>query len=812
MSCSRSTVEEAKRLGASSHDRMTSVTSESNVPPSGFDPEGRSSGDAACASNDDSGSASPNFLKWAESLHLLLNDPTGLELFQEYLEQEDPDRFHMLKFWLACRGVPKQPSQDTAQYIKVIYKQLFLKIQQGINEELRKKVTQQIREAMKNEEALTVSVFNEPCKIVENVMNKVMYPNFLGSETYLNYVQKMQADMCNVDNNSREAPALPEEDELPIFSQPLPLPVVSEDKELTLDFHHTRKHRSQFPRSSLDPYSTRLSMQQCGSASHVNQHRRLYHYSYNPVSRQDSELQSLSSDARTDSMSDLTLYSVPDLSDHVGKNWETYAQKRHMQKQMRLMKENASLNQNPDGFKQIPRTSNPQVIENAKPQNPKQFASLLIEKLEKVKKEIESKELVVQKLSSINCTENENVCRISQQTLSDTSFLKPDEDDQDILDKHVSRIWSDQTPKWSPGFVTPVRPKSPDGRKFWPAHISPNKVSSHLTNAGNRLPGAHMSSHNTKRKDKYAYSLFSTDSGNGTDPAECSDYHHRKLNKGHPLRNSSRALSGSRRTVTTDSGVSMISGEEVHKPPHNKDKKIQSWLSMSKSPALIGAPENSCSSVMGEDNFLSCSSSTVKANSILSGYSHSSGRSRTVDRSVGSSKNIEPGQPFVADPSMPPFSFHSINPDIVVEELQRRLVQMEPKQNQNFFDSKNNVNTPESRISTRPYEFSQYSDSLKTANVPQRPSTLNRSSQNYTSVVCNFSDESVPYLLKVPGNPITLKMFKDHMPPKKGNYRYFFKTTYEDLDNTPIQEEITDDNQFLPLWKGKVNAQIKAIE
>lgn len=35
-----------------------------------------------------------------------------------------------------------------------------------------------------------------------------------------------------------------------------------------------------------------------------------------------------------------------------------------MQKQMRLMKENASLNQNPDGFKQIPRTSNPQVIEN----------------------------------------------------------------------------------------------------------------------------------------------------------------------------------------------------------------------------------------------------------------------------------------------------------------------------------------------------------------------------------------------------------------------------------------------------------------
>lgn len=44
----------------------------------------------------------------------------------------------------------------------------------------------------------------------------------------------------------------------------------------------------------------------------------------------------------------------------------------------------------------------------------------------------------------------------------------------------MSRIWSDQTPKWSPGFVTPVRPKSPDGRKFWPAHVSPNKVCNFL--------------------------------------------------------------------------------------------------------------------------------------------------------------------------------------------------------------------------------------------------------------------------------------------------------------------------------------------
>lgn len=43
-------------------------------------------------------------------------------------------------------------------------------------------------------------------------------------------------------------------------------------------------------------------------------------------------------------------------------------------------------------------------------------------------------------------------------------------------------------------------------------------------------------------------------------------------------------------------------------------------------------------------------------------------------------------------------------------------------------------------------------------------------------------------------------------------FSYFFVTSCEELENLPIQEEITDDNQFLPLWKGKVNAQIKAIE
>lgn len=43
-------------------------------------------------------------------------------------------------------------------------------------------------------------------------------------------------------------------------------------------------------------------------------------------------------------------------------------------------------------------------------------------------------------------------------------------------------------------------------------------------------------------------------------------------------------------------------------------------------------------------------------------------------------------------------------------------------------------------------------------------------------------------------------------------FRYFFKTECEDLDTKVIQEEITDDSEVLPLWEGKVMAQVKALE
>ncbi|XP_063534258.1 axin isoform X3 [Cydia strobilella] len=81
----------------------------------------------------------------------------------------------------------------------------------------------------------------------------------------------------------------------------------------------------------------------------------------------------------------------------------------------------------------------------------------------------------------------------------------------------------------------------------------------------------------------------------------------------------------------------------------------------------------------------------------------------------------------------------------------------------------------------------------------------------HTVVVVAFLDEAVPYRFKVPQVPLTLRTFKDFLP-RRGNYRYFFKTECADLDNTVIQEEVSNDADTLPMFDGKVMARVKPIE
>lgn len=65
----------------------------------------------------------PACLRWAQSLHRLLEDPDGVELFRKYLQSEGKTHSDALDFWFACEGLKKQHEPERVQQlVKVIYK------------------------------------------------------------------------------------------------------------------------------------------------------------------------------------------------------------------------------------------------------------------------------------------------------------------------------------------------------------------------------------------------------------------------------------------------------------------------------------------------------------------------------------------------------------------------------------------------------------------------------------------------------------------------------------------------------------------
>ncbi|KAG8280444.1 Axin-1 [Homalodisca vitripennis] len=522
---------------------------------------------------------------------------------------------------------------------------------------------------------------------------------------------------------------------------------------------------------------------------------RMPYSSYNPVSRQDSELQSLSSDARTESdnmsLTDSSLDGVSSSSHH------RFSRKQY-QRHYRQVKEAANLNR--DLYMHhtfIPRTQRIQK-EQVHPMKPDQFAAILIEKLESVKRNQEAQEKLDRKLQEAEVLPPELTAAV-QRSLTDTIREKlqlDDDNDQDILDQHVSRVWSDLTPSRSPGLISP-RPKSPPHRSRVNLPLAKGSCGSSLPSHVNAAPPhPYQTRPYTRypRKDKDVFSTFSSDSGNVHDFTEGSEHrHHLPKSKsmpdytetypqvpGHDSRlRQSRGKWSSKKTELTDSGVSVVSDTPpVSMASQFKDNWVMSWL---------------MESGTGTGGVVSTHS---ERESVSSCGKHSHRRR--------SASPPAPAQPFVADPSMPPLP--SPHTPTQLEEARRRLLEDELRTKQ-----------------SRP----RFGVCSKAEASQSGGSTLRRggggngggggsgggkaSTSSYTIVVFSFCEEQFPYRTRIPGKQVTLRQFKEYLP-KKGSYRYFFKTECEDLDMTVIQEEITDDNDILPLWEGKIMAQVKAAD
>lgn len=242
----------------------------------------------------------------------------------------------------------------------------------------------------------------------------------------------------------------------------------------------------------------------------------------------------------------------------------------------------------------------------------------------------------------------------------------------------------------------------------------------------------------------------------------------------HPPLSSGILTSGNKRVqlepLTEDSGVSVVSASTAS--GHHKER-IRLWLSQH---------ENTSTNSKHSRN-----KPNISANS----------------RSDSDKCGGHPIHPFVTDPSMPPIGSPHTHDQL--EEARRRLLEDERgKISRGRMSSGKPIVDPTINISGQ-------STLRKSGRRAPVPSGMQYPAQDSTIAVFNFCEETLPYLSKIPGRAITLRQFKECLP-KKGVYRFFFKAECDDLDIGVIQEEITDDNVVLPLWEGKIMAQVKLVD
>jgi len=808
----------------------------------GFEPEG-SADVTPPFSESNSANSTPAYMKWAENLHNLLDDPDGVELYKNYLKTENV--VGLLDFWFACEGLKKLPSDQSEkifQLIKVINRKFLRSKMVPIIEETRKVIQEKIGE--KNQ--VSKHIFDAAQLEVEDRMTRTTYRNFLGSEMYLNYIQSMQTGesdfsaKCSgshstessisgrgppgddsghfsalpdvekskssqslasastraglssaLSNPSSSAPhgdqtsdstsgisdtsslahhpppAAPNtsanqsnlEEENSAFQSQIvhstTLPTLHENSELDLEESDTAV--PSLPASLLTSLTSQsLSFTakkrhavkpeaQAGvylQGARVPHPYHAYNSAYNPVSRQDSELQSLSSDAQT---TDDNMSSFTENSSHYSNPYRNITNKKYLRRQHRKVQEQSRHNREtqPGQHSQnafIPRTARmPAEACNQLP--PAEFAALLTQKLEKLKREQELNEKLSKKLSEDS---GSMVSQGSNRSLADIlreKLIIPDDmdGDQSILDDHVSRIWTDKTPLRSPGDPS-GRPRSPGYNRRGPGPVAPGqgRMPSMTTPMG--ILNAHRSMQ-------------------GMQPRRQLANHSHQLSTGGPRRGAPQ-----HQVYHQDLAYYEIDPRQQVVPPERTNDRVMEWML---------DVERQSSGASGDQKSQS-SKGAVKTSPRSNRVKHHGHRSVSQERMSTS------------------WAGHHNQQAHPQAGLQYQA-QMEAEAKRRMGASQ--AMPPPSQNNT-----------LRKAPVAKQAPT------EFTVAVYTFSHEKgepMPYRIKIPSKSVSLRHVKEYLP-KKGAFRFYFKTK---IDGDMCYEEETEDSNMVPLWDdGKIMVQCRLLD
>ncbi|XP_033696448.1 axin-1 isoform X3 [Tursiops truncatus] len=787
----------------------------------GYEPEG-------------SASPTPPYLKWAESLHSLLDDQDGINLFRTFLKQEDCA--DLLDFWFACSGFRKLEPCDSNEekrlkLARAIYRKYILD-NNGIVSRQTKPATKSFIKDCIMKQQIDPAMFDQAQTEIQSTMEENTYPSFLKSDIYLEYTRtgsespKLCSDQSSGSGTGKGVPGY--------------LPTLNEDEEWKCDQdvdeddgrdpappgRLTQKLllETAAPRASSSRRYSEGREFRCGSQAWsqnqpkaewgrflltttgrygswrepVNPYYVNSGYALAPAtSANDSEQQSLSSDADSLSLTDSSVDGVPPYR----------IRKQHR----REMQESVQVNGRVP-LPHIPRTYRMPKEVRVEPQK---FAAELIHRLEAVQRTREAEEKLEERLKRVRMEEEGEDGDVSSgppgashklpsapawhhfpPRYADVSCVglrdAHEENPESILDEHVQRVMR------TPGCQSPgPGHRSPDSAHMPKMGALGGTVpghGKHVPKSGAKLDTAGLHLH------RHGHHHGHHGSARPKEPAEAEasrrvqssfawgpELHgHAAKPRSHvesmgaaPTTSDSLAYSGKasmtskRNSKKAESGKSTSVEAPGPSEDAEKNQKIMQWI-------IEGEKEISRHRKAGHG------SSGAKKQ-----QAHESSRPLSIERpgavhpwvSAQLRTSVQPSHLFIQDPTMPPNP--APNPLTQLEEARRRLEEEEKR----------------------------------ASKAPSRQRTKSQrkagggSAQSCDSIVVAyyFCGEPIPYRTLVRGRAVTLGQFKELLT-KKGNYRYYFKKVSDEFECGVVFEEVREDGAVLPVFEEKVIGKVEKVD
>ncbi|XP_041133699.1 axin-1-like isoform X1 [Polyodon spathula] len=747
----------------------------------GYEPEG-------------SASPTPPYLKWAESLHSLLDDQDGTHLFRTFLKQEDCA--DLLDFWFACSGFRKLEASDgneekKLKLAKAIYRKYILDNNSIVSRQIKAATKSFIRDCV-------VRVHIEPAMLdqaqteIQAMLEENTYPVFLKSDLYLEYTRTggESPKLCPEHSSGSGTGTV----------QPGYLPTLNEDEEWKCDLQPEELEGDPTPTNRLTQKLLLETVSQRAASNKRNQDSREYRHGtlrepVNPyyvntgyamapaTSANDSEQQSLSSDADSLSLTDSSVDGIPPY--------------RFRKLHRREMQESAKAN----GRVPLPHMPRTYRIPKDIHVEPQKFAAELSSRLEGVLREREAQEKLEERLKRVRLEEEGDDADVSaapslvshnlppaqpphhfNSRYSDMSYSgmqlrdAHEENPESILDEHVQRVMK------TPGCHSP-KSRSPDGL---PAGKHPSKPGLKAEAAGmyhHKHVYHHTHHHGTVKPKEQAEGEalqrgqsnlawngdphhYATKSRNYADsmgmaPSPMDSLGH--SSKGSTL--SKRASKKAEPLKTEDSR-----NFEMPAPPEDmeRNQKILQWM-------MEGEKES------GRHKKTPYGST----GGVKKVQSHELSRPSSIERpgavhpwvTAQLRNNVQPSHPFIQDPTMPPNP--APNPLTQLEEARRRL--------------------EEEKKRVAPLQ------------AKQRHRTQKKQPCESLVVAYYFCGEPIPYRTSVKGRVVTLGQFKELLT-KKGSYRFYFKKVSDEFDCGVVFEEVREDDAILPIFEEKIIGKVEKID